>query len=391
MLSAIACLAALMASAGAVFTLACWRAVRALPQAPALGDQSLPGITVLRPLYRDEPLLEDALLSACRQNYPRFQVVFGIQDSADASLAVAERVRALLPACDITVVRDDSADGANRKVANLLNMLPAAKHDIIVIADSDMHAGPDYLRAIAAELAVPGTGLVTTLYTGLPANGSLAARLAATGIAHGFLPGAALGRALGRQDCLGATMALTRRTLAEVGGLPAVLDELADDNVLGRLVRSRGYRIGLAATIPATTVPETTFPAMLRHELRWARTIRAVEPAAFALSCLQYPLAWALLAVAASGGEEWAVAVTLAAWLARAVAAKGVDSEMARRQHLPPVQARTLLLPFRDVVSVGVWFAAYIGDRVEWRGRTMRARPVRTIYARPATATEGSD
>jgi ceramide glucosyltransferase len=297
---------------------------------------------------------------------------------------VVERVRARLPGCDIAVVCDNSADGANRKVANLSNMLPAARYDVLVIADSDMHADQNYLRAIAAALAEPGTGLATTLYTGLPANPSLAAALSTTGITHGFLPGAALARRLGRLDCLGATMALRRETLAAIGGFASILDELADDNVLGRLVQARGQRIGLAATIPATTVPETTLRAVLRHELRWARTIRSLTPHGFAMSAVQYPLAWAVLALLLSGGALPALGVALAAWAVRIGAARGVDAALARRGQLPTDGVRPLLLPLRDLISVAVWLAAFAGDRVEWRGRVLRAR---RAPSRTATAT----
>jgi ceramide glucosyltransferase len=387
----LACLAALLAGVGSLVVLAEWRAVRALPAAAPLADVACPGISVLRPLHGDEPLLEAALLSACQQDYPEFQVVFGVQDAADKALAVVERVRARLPERDIAVVCDNTADGANRKVANLSNMLAAARHDVLVIADSDMHASPDYLRAIASALAEPGTGLVTTLYTGLPASRTLAATLCASGITHGFLPGAAMARRLGRLDCLGATMALRRETLATIGGFASLIDELADDNVLGRLVQARGLRIGLAATIPATTVPETTLPAMLRHELRWARTIRSLTPQGFAVSAVQYPLAWATFALLLSAGAApaWGVmlpawGVMLAAWVVRAVAAHGVDAALARRAHLPTNRAPLFLLPLRDLMSFGVWLAAYAGDRVEWRGRVMRAR---RVPPRPAAMT----
>jgi ceramide glucosyltransferase len=389
---ALAWIAEVLAMAGIGVSMAGWRALRALPDPTPMDDAACPGITVLRPLHGDEPLLEQALLSACRQDYPRFQVVFGVQDAADPALAVVERVRAQRPGCDITVVCDDTADGANRKIANLTNMLRAVRYDVLAIADSDIHTGPGYLRAIAAELARPGVGLVTALYTGLPANRSRAAGLAAAGISYGFLPGAALGRRLGREDCLGATMALRRDTLAEVGGLPALLDELADDNILGRRVKALGHRIGLAPTIPATTVPEAGFAAVLRHELRWARTIRSLEPAAFASSALQYPLAWAALAVLLSGGAAAIVAISLAAWAARGIVARGVQTELARRQGQPPPGPGLFLLPLRDLMSIGVWLAAFTGDRVEWRGRVMRARRVRAGYALPGTAaTQGID
>ena len=124
-------------------------------------------MTVLKPLHGDEPLLEEALASVCRQDYPAWQVVFGVQDAADTALPVVRRLQARFPDCDIAVVVDPTPHGPNRKVANLINMLPAAKHDVLVIADSDVHVAPDWLRRLVAALEGPGMGLVTTVYTGL--------------------------------------------------------------------------------------------------------------------------------------------------------------------------------------------------------------------------------
>lgn len=385
----LASVAAALAGLGTVVSLAGWNAVRRLPYAAPLDDADCPGITILRPLHGDEPLLEAALLSACQQNYPRFQVVFGAQDPADPALAVADRLRAGLPDRDIAVVCDDTAIGANRKIANLCNMYAAAKHDIVVIADSDMHAGPDDLRAIAAALAKPGVGLVTTLYTGLPANRTFAAMLAATGINHGFLPGAALGRQLGRQDCFGATMALRRETLDAIGGLAGLLDELADDHVLGKRVLARGERIAIAAAVPATTIPETDLRALVRHELRWARTIRGAAPAGFAFGVAQYSLAWAMLALLCAGGAGWAWGLAFGAWAVRAAAAFGVDRELGRRHHMAPIRGLPLLLPLRDIISVGVWLAAFTGNRVEWRGRVMQTRTRSAGQLAEASARRG--
>ena len=125
-------------------------------------------VTVLKPLHGDEPLLEEALTSVCRQVYPALQVVFGVQDAADTALPVVRRLQARFPDCDIAVVVDPRGHGPNRKVANLINMLPAAKHDVLVIADADMHVAPDWLHRLVAALEEPGVGLVTTVYTGVP-------------------------------------------------------------------------------------------------------------------------------------------------------------------------------------------------------------------------------
>jgi ceramide glucosyltransferase len=324
-------------------------------------------VTVLKPLHGDEPLLEEALASICRQDYPAWQVVFGVQDPADGALPVVRRLQARFPDCDIAVVVDPTGHGPNRKVANLINMLPAAKHDVLVIADSDLHVAPDYLRRLAAALQVSGTGLVTTLYSGLPLH-RLPSNLGAMQINHYFLPGALLARALGRQDCLGATMMLRRDTLDRIGGFPALVNHLADDNVLGRLVQELGLKVRLADTVPATTVPETSFAALWHHELRWARTIRALVPVQFAASVLQYPLAWAALAVLLAWGAPASLAWFAAAWALRALAARGTDRTLGL-----PFGSPVWLLPLRELMSVTVMVASYAGRQVDWRGHTLQA------------------
>lgn len=394
MLLPLALLAALLTLAGIALTLVGAVLVcrfRAAPMLPPAAD--LRPISVLKPLYRDEALLEEALASACAQDYPQFQVVFGVQDAADPALAAVWRLCARFPGCDIAVVVDDSAPGANRKVANLTNMLAAAKHEILVIADSDVHAAPDYLRRIAAALAQPGIGLVTTLYAGLPANATLAARMGARAITHGFLPGALLARAMGRRDALGATMALRHATLAAIGGFTALRDHLADDNVLGRKVASLGLDIALAATVPATTVPETRVADLFRHELRWGRTIRAIAPLAFAASAAQYPLGWALLAAVLAAGAPWALLLFVLAWGVRALAAGAIDRMLGLGAAIPgaPRSAALWHLPLRDLMSIAVVLASYLGDRVEWRGQSMRtAAPAtgREVLAREALGIE---
>lgn len=334
----------------------------------------LPAITVLKPLHGDEPLLEEALASLLAQDYPRLQVVCGVQDTADPAQVVVARLRARFPDADIALVVDPTAHGANRKVGNLINMVPAAKHDVLVIADSDVHAAPDYLAALAATLARPGVGLATTLYVGLRANDSLPARLGAGWINHIFLPGALLGRALGRQDCLGATMALRRETLAGLGGLEVLADHLADDNVLGQKVRALGLEVALAPAVVATTVAEDRLRALWRHELRWARTIRALAPGAFAASALQYKLVWAALAVAAAPGWQSLCFFGLI-WASGALAARGTERALAPRLKGLAFAAPVWLLPLREALSFVILLASYAGNRVEWRGHVLSAAP----------------
>jgi len=352
--------------------LAARRFCRRSPAGRARTAPRLPPVSVLKPLHGEEPLLEQALASFCLQEYPAFQVVFGVQAAADPALAVVERLRARFPDGDFAVVVDPTAHGVNRKVANLMNMLPRARHGVLVIADSDILAAPDYLARVVAALELPGTGLATTLYRGLPAHPALACRLGATQITHAFLPGALLGRALGRQDCFGATMALRRETLEAIGGFRSLAGHLADDALLGRLVREQGLRVALAATVPATVVAETTLPALFRHELRWARTMRSVAPLGYALSVLQYPLFWAASAVVLSGFGRWPLLLAAAAWAARAALARGIDRALGLAAAAP-----IWLLPLRELMSIVVILASFGGDRVQWRGQVLRVGRLR--------------
>ena len=364
-----------------------------------------PAITVLKPLHGDEPLLEQALASVCAQDYPRFQVIFGVQDGADPAIAVVERLKTRFPDRDIVLVIDPAWHGPNLKVGNLINMFQAARHDVIMIADSDLHVRPDYLRHLVEALGQPGVGLVTTLYAGLPAIPALPARLGATQITHGFLPGALLARAMGRQDCLGATMALRRETLERIGGLRALVPHLADDNVLGQLVARLGLRVALAGTVPLTTVPEATVTALFRHELRWARTIRRLEPVGFAASVLQYPLAWSLLlilvAAATNGGANWGASwpwgVFALAWAVRSTAARGIDRALSPliATGLNPAERLAIrcpvwLLPAREIMAVSVMLASYAGKQVDWRGHGMQAdNPNDILRHAPPRSAEG--
>lgn len=335
-----------------------------------------PPVSVLRPLCGAEPMLEAALASLCAQRYPQIQLVLGVQDPHDPAIRVVERIRDRFPGCDITLVSDTACHGSNRKISNLINMLPAARHELLVFSDSDLHVAPDYLDRVVAALEAPDTGLVTTVCAGLPVVGGVAARLGATAISHCFVPAALLSRVLGRQDCLGTTMALTRATLVAIGGLPALRDHLADDNVLGQLVRRQGLSIALARSVPHTAVPEQTLGALWQHELRWARTIRGLEPALFALSIVQYPLFWAMLAAALHPGRV-SIALFGAVWVLRAVAARAVDRAL-QPDHVASA-ALLMLLPLRDLLSATQIIASFFGTKVVWRGQMMRAdagRPV---------------
>lgn len=367
--AAFAILGLAAALAGAAATLVFVR--RAAPAAPAR-----PPVTVLKPLCGNEPLLDEALGTFCQQDYPVFQLVLGVQDPGDPALAAVERIRRRWPDVDITVIADPALHGPNRKVSNLINMLPAARHDMLVFADSDLHVPRDYLSRLAGALGQPGVGLVTTVSTGRPAGASLASALGCMHISHYFLPSVMLSRWLGRQDCLGTTMALHRRTLGLAGGLAALLPHLADDHVLGRRVRALGLSVTLAPVITATTVQETRFTALWAHELRWARTVAGLEPLLGRLVPLHHALFWAAQALVLSGGAPGMIRLFALVWAARAAALLAVahaTGQTARAGGWRQACAAAGLLPLRDLLSAAVAVASFGGDRVLWRGHMMRA------------------
>jgi ceramide glucosyltransferase len=334
----------------------------------AIGAPNWPPVTVLKPLHGSDSLLESALESWFVLDYPELQLVFGVADADDPALAVLARLQARYPDRDVRTVIDPTLHGKNRKIGNLINMMPITKYDILLIADADMHVASDYLRAVVTALQAPGVGLVTTLYTGLAGSETLAARVGVAQINDGFLPAAALARRLGRQDCLGATMALRRETLTAIGGLAALVEHLADDNVLGRLVRAQGLRIDFAPVIPATGVMETRLRDLWAHGLRWARTIRALVPIAYFGVILQFPLFWAGLALVLSGFSTGGLIGFAVVLLLRYALARRLERALRLRPLVTPWQ-----LLVSDMLAAALFLASFFGDQVMWRGQMMRA------------------
>jgi ceramide glucosyltransferase len=323
-------------------------------------------VSVLKPLCGEDQGLEENLRSFCRQDHPRMQVVFGVQDPGDPAIAVVRRIIADAPGADLVLVVDGSGRGGNRKVANLQNMLPAARHPVIVMADSDMRVRPDYLAEVTAPLADPATGLVTCLYRGVAADG-LWSRLAALYVNHGFLPQAVVAAAFGeRNGCFGATIALRRTTLDAIGGFAAVADALADDHALGAAVRRLGLRVVLSPYIVDNIMAEPSLAALFRHELRWVRTIRMISPAGFIGSVVTQPVILALAALAL--GMPWLAGLAM---LGGALACRVVMVRMIDHALRLPVTPLWLVLP-RDLLSFVVFAASFFTRKVAWRDRTFR-------------------
>jgi ceramide glucosyltransferase len=328
-----------------------------------------PPVSVLKPLYGVEPGLYENLRSFVDQDYPDRQIVFGVRNPEDGALPVAKALIVERPGVDIDLVVDARAGGGNLKVANLINMLPAAKHDLLVFADSDMHVDPHYLATVTAPLQDSAVGLVTCLYRGLPIGG-LWSRLGALHINFGFLPSALLGEALGTGGgCFGATIALRRQVLDRIGGLAVVRDELADDHRIGAAVRELGLPTVLSPYIVETSVSEKNLNCLWRHELRWARTVRAMAPVGFAGSVVTHAVAIAALAAIFSGLSLTSLVFLAISCLFRWATAGAT----ARVLRLPTTGL--WLLPLRDLLSFAVFVGSFFGRNVSWRDQLFRIEP----------------
>ncbi|MSO75410.1 MAG: glycosyltransferase [Alphaproteobacteria bacterium] len=351
---------------GALYLVAAGLAVRRFAARAPLPPAARPPVTILKPLRGDDPELYENLRSFCCQDYPAAQVIFGVGEAGDPARSVVERLIAELPGADLELVVDDRRHGTNHKIGNLHNMLAAARHPVILVADSDMRVGPGYLDAIMGELERAGVGLVTCLYVGRPMAG-LWSRMGAMFINQGFLPSVLLAGWIGaRAGCFGATVALRRETLERIGGFLAFRDHLADDHAMGEAVRALGLRVALARYVVDDMVEEPAFPHLFRHELRWARTVGAIAPVGFAASAVTHGVALALLALPFALLLPWVAAclpVTVACriWMIRAV-------DRALRLTPTPLW----LIGIRDPLSFLVLVASFCGRTVTWRGGRFR-------------------
>jgi ceramide glucosyltransferase len=323
-----------------------------------------PLVTILKPLCGAEPELEANLASFCHQIYPgQVQIVLGIQDAADPAAAIARRLISAHSHVAIDVEINAQSHGANRKISNVLNSVTHSRGEIIVLSDSDIRVGPNYLRQITDALHAPGVGLVTCLYRGLPVTG-VWSRFAAAEIDHRFLPSVLVGLRLGlAKPCFGSTMALRAETLRQVGGFAAFADQLADDYAIGAAVR----RLGLEVTIPPMVVDhvcsEHSFVELARRELRWARTIRLVDPLGYRGSVVTHPLPFALVAAALQGFAPASLAIL------GLVLACGLLVPLQFARSLGGGRVPIWLAPVRDLLSFAIFLVSFLPWRIMWRGR----------------------
>jgi ceramide glucosyltransferase len=325
----------------------------------------LPPLTILKPLHGTEPDLAERLSAFCRQDYGApVQVLCGTPDPASPAVAAIRAMQRQPLGKPVGLHVDARTHGRNRKVSNLINMLPHVRHGTLVLSDSDIVVGPGYARAIATLLARPNVGAVTCFYHGVSGEG-LWERLSALAINLNFLPEAITAVSLGlTKPCFGATIALRRSMLERIGGFAPFADELADDYGIGLAVRAAGYEVAIAPFLVGHRCFESSLRQLVRHQLRVARTIKAIDPIGYAGSIITHPLPLALLGMLS--GSAHAALVAGAALASRMALCRCVE----RRFDLP--REKFWLIPLQDLIAFCVYVASFFGATVYWRGAEYR-------------------
>jgi ceramide glucosyltransferase len=327
----------------------------------------LPPVTVLKPLCGAEPGLYENLRSFCQQDYPEFQIVFGVHDLADPALSVVERLAVEFPSLPIDVVVNPQQHGSNRKISNLINMIARARHDVLTMADSDTCVGPGFLSTVTAPLLNHNVGLVTCLYRGVPTQ-SICSRLGAMYINEWYMPSVLLAWLFGYQGyASGQTLCLRRDTLQAIGGLQAMANHLAEDHRLGEMVRGLGLRIVLSPYVLKAEHHEPNLVSLTRHEVRWMRTIRVLRPRSFRMIFLSFSLPLAIFGIMLTSAEP-SLSTTAWALFGTTVIARLVLHIVHRWRGDRPLLSDLWLLPVRDLLICWVWCRSFSSSRITWRG-----------------------
>jgi ceramide glucosyltransferase len=375
---------AVLALCGAGYAVMAALAAARFMRVPVAGHRADAPVTILKPLYLGEPGLKENLESFFAQDFTApVQIVFGVHDEADPAIAIVRALQEKYPRFDTCIVADSAIYGGNAKVSNLINMVPAARHDILVLSDSDIRVPENWLSEVTSALGKPGVGAVTCLYKGEAGAKGLWPVLAAMGTSYDFLPNVLAGVSLGlAEPCMGSTIALRRDVLNRIGGFAAFADYLADDYEIGRAVRRLGLRLAIPALGVSHSATETSLGELFKHELRWMRTIRAINPAGHVGSIITFAFPLALMAAVLLDFRASSLAVMAIALGARLVLKYRMDGIFAT--FAGPVW----LLPLRDLLSFAVFVASLSGETVHWRGARLSVEGDGVISSESIEAAE---
>ena len=344
-----------------------------------------PPVSILKPLKGLEREAYENLASFCRQDYPEYEILFAVDDERDPAIPVVEKVIHDFPKLPIRLVIGSTIHATNNKVAKLCRLLPEARYELLVMSDGDIRVEPDYLRRVVSPFRDPSVGAVTCLYRGMT-DPNIWSELEDLNLTTDWLASTLVARKLhGVNFALGATIAVTRSCLAEIGGFEALADCAADDYELGKRIAARGYRVEVASCTVQAFCASGTARDFFSHHLRWGVVIRHCRPWGYAGQLFTKGLPWSLAAAALAPSRLAAIAylgIPLAARLAMAFSfgVYGIKDPLLPR--------RWWLIPLRDAIEFLIWAVALFSNQVSWRESKYYVRRGRLIPVTPHSGTK---
>lgn len=355
-------------SAIAYYCYAIYAAMQFFSQTPPIDSDFHPPISILKPICGCDRRTYENLASFCRQDYPNYQIIFGVQNWNDPSIKIVKQIIADFPNLDIQYAVSDRTIGANRKISNLIHAFAKADHEILLLADSDVYVRPNYLQQVVQPLKQPEVGVVTCLYSSLVEG--WVATLEALSAATEFHPGVLVSNQLeGIKFAMGQTIVLRRSVLEEIGGFEAIANYLADDYQLGYLPAQLGYKVVLSHHSVDHILPVSTLTEAFQRQTRWMMGIRVSRPWGYAGLIFTYGTVASVVFLLATGCSLFGWIVFGVTWIIRLVTAWFIG---VKHLHDPIATKFLWLVPFRDVVSFAFWCHGFISNRIEWRGHQFR-------------------
>ena len=351
-------------SAVLFYTYGVYTAIIFLRDSPPINPEFHPPVTILKPLCGIDQGTYTNLASFCQQNYPQYQIIFSVRSSTDPSIEVIEKLIQQFPEIDINLLVKDQIIGANLKISNLANAVTIAKYDILVIADSDIRVGSEYLKTVIQPLQDQKVGVVTCLYRST-AQG-IATILEAICTATDFQVGILVSKQLeGIKFALGSTIVIRKTTLTKIGGFAAVADYLADDYQLGYLPTQIGEKVVLSNYIVEHGLGHSSLLDSINRQIRWARCIRVSRPWGYGGLIFTFGTISSLLLLITNSGSifSWLVfSITFSmrlimAWL---IGVKLLNDSVTKKYFW--------LIPFADIVRFIIWCCGFFGNTIKWRG-----------------------
>ncbi len=327
-----------------------------------------PPVSILKPICGLDREAEVNLASFCQQDYPQYQLIFAVRDRYDPAIKVVKKMIQQFPDVDIQLVVSDRIIGANLKVSNLANAVATAKHEILLIADSDIRVGKDYLQRVIQPLQDESVGVVTCLYRSL-AQGWVTT-LEAIGTATDFHAGVLVNNQhSGIKFAFGSTIVIRRQVLETIGGFRAIANYLADDFQLGYLPAQAGYKVILSDYIVDHVLDTNTLADAIQRQIRWARCIRVSQPWGYLGLLFTYGTITSLLLLIVTGASKLSWLILLITWGLRSlmgwfVGVKVLDDPVAKKF--------LWVIPLSDLISFVIWCQGFVGSTIEWRGQQLK-------------------